>query len=104
MLSPPIPGCPGSNLASKKRSASCSLSMGRSDSNISKASGRVQRQSDDEKKNEPRPLRDENGLVEREEEDPKLHRKSVRLEEGGRTPGSRRAVDEARMRETTEGM
>ena len=80
MLSPPIPGCPGSNLA-KKGSAECVLSMGREDSNISRASGGAQKQSDDERRNEPRPLRDETGLVEREEEDPRLHRKSVRLEE-----------------------
>ena len=80
MLSPPIPGCPGSNLA-KKGSAECVLSMGRENSSISKASGRVQKQSGDEKRNEPRPLRNEIGLVEREEEDPRLHRKSVRLEE-----------------------
>ena len=80
MLSPPIPGCPGSNLA-KKGSAECVLSMGREDSNISRASGGAQKQSDDERRNEPRPLRDETGLVEREEEDPRLHRESVRLEE-----------------------
>ena len=43
-------------------------------------------------------------MVEKEKEDPKLHRESVRLEEGGKTPSLRRAVDEARMRETTEGM
>ena len=43
-------------------------------------------------------------MVEEEKEDPKLHRESVRLEEGGKTPSLRRAVDEARIRETTEGM
>ena len=78
MLSPPIPGCPGSNLANKKE-RELPLIHGREGSNISKAFGGVQRQSDDEKRNEPRPLHDEDGLVEKEKEDPKLHRKSVRL-------------------------
>ena len=74
--------------------------MGREGSNISKASGGVQRQSDDEKKNEPRPLRNETGLVERKR---RIRGFIGRASDWRKTKGSSKlstSSSKARMKET----
>ena len=103
MLSPPIPGCPGSNLANKKGARFAPYpSAGRFQHLLGIRKYPEAERRREEERTTPTSRRrrigrgGKGGSEASSEERP--------IGEGGKTPSLRRAVDEARIRETTEGM